>query len=207
MKIAIDLDGVIFDTENFFRANAQIYDLKHGGKGEIRREELWAQCRYDWTQAEYDEFFDICLENVLKYAPIMPLASEIIRSLAKKHELYIITNRGDMTYRELEITHDRLKQDNIDVFKKIYSHDEYSKLQRCQQEGIDLMIDDLYNNIVDISSAGIKCLYYRDLVTKTIDSPLVYEVRNWGDIARYLVENNILSADDIDVDMTMGKHN
>lgn len=203
MKIAIDLDGVIFDTENYFRTNAQFYDLKNGGEGEVKREELWAQNRYTWTREQYDEFFGLCLENILKNAPMMVNAGVVIRALAKKHELYVITNRGDMHKSEIDITYDRLKRDNIDVFTKVYFHDEYSKLDRCRQEGVELMIDDLYNNVASISGAGIKCLYYRDLVQKSIDSPLVYEVRNWGDIARYLVDNHIIDVEDLDVDLTM----
>ncbi len=201
MKIAIDLDGVIFDTENILRVNAQIYDVMIGGSGEIAREELLAEKRYAWTKKQYDDFFENCLESVLRKAPIMPHAVKIIQTLAKKHELYVITNRGDQTYKELVITHERLNDAGINVFTKIYTHDGHTKLEHCQEEGIELMIDDLYDNVKSISDAGIPCLYYCDLVNKPIDNPIVHEVRNWGDIARYFVTHGILDASDINIDL------
>ena len=199
MKIAIDLDGVIFDTETYFRVNAQLYDMSIGGTGEKRREEAMAQKRYDWTPEQCNEFFGKNVDSVLTNAPIMPLAAQIIRALAKKHELYIITSRGKMSTNELDITHKRLQTEGIDVFTQIIPYDSRSKLEHCMDLGIDLMIDDLYDNVLTISNAGIPCLYFMDMVYKPIKNPLVYEVRNWGDIARYLVENNILNLKEVGV--------
>ena len=91
MNIGIDLDGVLFDSENLFRIYSAIYNLKIDGQDMINIEELKVQNRYAWTEKQFNEFVDGCIEKVYNNSQVMPLAKEVINALKNKHKIYIIT--------------------------------------------------------------------------------------------------------------------
>ena len=183
MNIGVDLDGVLFDTENWFRTYSMLYNYEHVKKAEVDREELYFSHRFNWTDNEVDEFFDQYLEMIELEAPVMPLAKEILKRLKEDgHKLYIITNRGSKYKVEIAVTEKRLKDLGVE-FDGI-NLGIYNKAEMCKDLKIDLMIDDLYNNAEKVSSSGIKTLYFRDLVLKQFDeeNKYVHEVRNWADV-------------------------
>ena len=55
MKIGIDLDGVIFDSEKLYRVYTELYDMIELGKNSKKdNRELKFQDRFDWTDEEKD---------------------------------------------------------------------------------------------------------------------------------------------------------
>ena len=57
MRIGIDLDGVIFDSEKEFRVYSELYDmldLKQNSK--INNQELKFQDRFNWSKEEIEGF-------------------------------------------------------------------------------------------------------------------------------------------------------
>lgn len=183
MNIGVDLDGVLFDTENYFRTYSMLYNFEKIQKDEVDREELYFSNRFNWTIDEVDEFFDEYIEMIETEAPIMPMAKQILQRFKNAgHKLYVITNRGSRYNIEVEITKKRLNELGVkfdDIFLGV--HD---KAGKCKELQIDVMIDDLYNNVEKVSKEKIKCLYFRDLVLKRFDenNKYVHEVRNWADI-------------------------
>lgn len=66
-KIAIDLDGVVFDTENLYRVYTEIYDVEHFKKDSlIDNKQRIYQKRYSWTEDESKKFYDTYAHEVLK---------------------------------------------------------------------------------------------------------------------------------------------
>lgn len=197
MNIGIDFDGVVFDSEKMFRAYAQIFNLKIDGNDELDKGELKAQKRYNWNAENFEKFLDECLLDVLKNAPVMPCAKKVIGAMAKRHNLYAITSRGWLDKREIDVTEERLKEENLPFKKVIYSS--VNKLETCKELKIDLMIDDLYDTIKLLSENNIKCLYFRDYILHSCKNKNVTEVHNWGDIAVELCKQNIISKEDLDL--------
>ena len=57
MKIGIDLDGVVIDSETTFRTYEEIFDIDTlKGNNLINREEPKFQARYNWTKEQEEEF-------------------------------------------------------------------------------------------------------------------------------------------------------
>ena len=59
MKIGIDLDGVVFDSETTFRTYDEIFDvdvLKENNL--VDREEPKFQARYNWTKEQEQQFIN-----------------------------------------------------------------------------------------------------------------------------------------------------
>ena len=55
-KIAIDLDGVVFDSENLYRVYTEIYDTDiHGKDTIIDNTQRTFQKRYNWSEKEFKD--------------------------------------------------------------------------------------------------------------------------------------------------------
>jgi len=181
MNIGIDLDGVIFDSEKWFRVESCFYNEKLNDKDMINPEEIKAFKRYDWSKEQENIFLQEVLIEIEKNAPLMYKAKEVIDYFQScGHKIYIITSRGLVFPEEIKISLDRLKCEGINYEKFIHSTEDKERV--CSELGIDVMIDDYYDFAKKISEHGIKCLYFRGDTLKTINHPNVIEVRNWGDI-------------------------
>ena len=57
MKIGIDLDGVVIDSETTFRTYEEIFDIDFlKGNNLVNKEEPKFQARYNWTDKQEEEF-------------------------------------------------------------------------------------------------------------------------------------------------------
>ena len=120
LKIGIDLDGVIFDSERIFRVYAELYDiLELHQNGIIDNKEVRFQERYNWSQEIINDFMEKYHTRIIKEALFMPGAKEVIKMLKNEgHELIIITARGNKKKEHITITEDILKKNNMYIFDK-----------------------------------------------------------------------------------------
>lgn len=197
MKIGIDLDGVVIDSETTFRTYEELYDLLVlKGNNLIDREEPKFQARYNWTKEQQKDFTDKFFLQVSKESNLMSGFVAAYKYLKEQgHEFVVITARGltpDGNFmKEMEDDAKRVLNEQNIVFDKYY-WGQGDKLDVCQKENIDIMIDDDWRIIERLSSNNIKTLYFRDTNLKKIkENKFVKEVNNWGDICRYILENTI----------------
>ena len=73
------------------------------------------------------------------------------------------------------------------LFRSKYYWNIDDKLEICQKEKVDLMIDDDWKIVENLSNHHVKCLYFRDVGLKKLpESEYLKEVRNWGEVYRYI---------------------
>lgn len=188
MKIGIDLDGVVIDSEATFRTYEEIFDLdKLNGNNLINREEPKFQARYNWKDEEQKEFIDSYFMAVSKESPLMAGFIGVYNLLKKENiEFIVITARGGLGGNEMKADAERLLNKYNIKFDKYYWKQD-NKLDICLKEEIDLMIDDDYKIIEKLSNNNIKTLYFRDTGLKKLEeNEYIKEVNNWGDIYRYI---------------------
>lgn len=191
MKIGIDLDGVVLDSETLFRTYEEIYDIEVlKGNNLIDRQEPKYQERYNWNETQKKEFIQKYYLEVAHQSQFMPGFKVIYEKLRKQgHEFVVITARGGHIKEMRDIAEEFFKENNIE-FDKYYWHVE-DKTSICKQERIELMIDDDWRIVEDLTANGIDALYFRDTnLVKLPENVLLKEVNNWGDIYRYFCENN-----------------
>lgn len=193
LKIGIDLDGVVIDSEQTFRTYEEIFDIEHGQNKLIDREEPKFQQRYNWSEDEEKEFIEKYMLEVSKNSNLMSGFKKVYSLLQNEDiEFIVITARGGFI-EEMKDDAQRLLNDNGIVFDKYYFK-QYDKLEVCNKEKIDIMIDDDYKIIEKLSQNGIKTLYFRDVnIKKLPENEYIKEVNNWGDIYRIII--NILKED------------
>ena len=189
MKIGIDLDGVVIDSETTFRTYEEIFaieDLNH--RKIINFEEPKYQDRYMWSKEEQQKFNEKYLLKASHESNLMSGFLPVYKKLKDLgFEMIVITARG-VFIEEMKDDAIRLLNENNIVFDK-YFWNTHNKLEICKKEKIDVMIDDDYKIIQQLSNAKIKTLYFRDTNLKKLDeTDYVHEVNNWGDIYRYFSE-------------------
>ena len=188
MRIGLDLDGCVIDSEKTFRVYGEIYGVDVINKKIAHPEEGKHFKRYDLTDEEDKYFLYNYILNAAKESNLMPGFLPVYKRLKEQgHEFIVITARGGLLPEMKDNALEVLRNNNIDVDGFYYNvHD---KLEICKQENIDVMIDDDYHIIEKISASKIKTLYFRDTNLKKLEeNEYIREVNNWGDVYRYFHE-------------------
>lgn len=189
MKIGIDLDGVVIDSETSFRTYEEIYDIDTlKGNNLIDRREPKFQSRYNWTDEQEKEFIQKYLLLAAKQSGLMSGFKKVFELLKKQgHEFVVITARGGFI-KEMKDDAIRVLEENDIKFDKYYWQIE-NKLEVCKNENVDIMIDDDWKIVKQISGSQIKTLYFRDTnLMKLEENEYIKEVNNWGDIYRIITD-------------------
>ena len=189
MKIGIDLDGVVIDSETTFRTYEEIFDIDVlKGNNLINKEEPKFQARYNWTSEQEKEFIEKYFLTVSKESNLMSGFIGVYNLLKEQgHEFIVITARGGFI-KEMKDDAIRLLNENNIKFDKYYWKVE-DKLEICKKENVDIMIDDDWKIIKKLADNQVKTLYFRDTnLMKLEENEYVKEVSNWGEIYRYIKE-------------------
>lgn len=189
MKIGIDLDGVVIDSETTFRTYEEIFDIDIlKGNNLINKEEPKFQARYNWTNEQEKEFIKKYFLKVSKESNLMSGVIGIYNLLKEQgHEFVVITARGGFV-KEMKDDAIRLLEENNIKFNKYYWEVE-DKLEICRNEKVDIMIDDDWKIIKRLADNEMKTLYFRDTnLMKLKENEYIKEVNNWGEIYRYIRE-------------------
>lgn len=190
MRIGIDLDGVVFDSEKEFRVYSELFDmidLKQNSKTDNRK--LKFQDRFQWTQKETEDFLKKYHKQIIEESNFMPGVKRILKLLKEEgNSLILITARGGINKDMIKITEERLKENGMDIFDKYYWATE-NKEEVCKEENIDIMIDDFCKNCESIANSKIKTIYLKDAPSYDLEENKYIKVLyNWGEIYRYIKE-------------------
>ena len=192
MKLGIDLDGVVYDSEKDFRIYSELYDmLDLNQNSKIDNTKLAFQERFNWTDEQIENFLKKYHEKIIKESNYMPGAKEILKMLkAEGYELIVITARGGLNKKMIDVSKDRIKNDKMDIFDKYYFATE-NKDEVCENEKIDIMIEDSPKNCIKIANKKIKTIYLKDAPSIALEeNEYIKTMYNWGEIYRYLKEKN-----------------
>lgn len=191
MRIGLDLDGVVIDSERVFRTYNEIFEIEKNMDKLVDKSEAKFQRRFNWTLEEQLEYTNKYFVKSVENSNLMA-GFKIVYDLLKQEdvELIVITSRGIAPrgnfIQEMEDNAKKLLADNNIIFDKYYWKQK-DKLEACQKENIDLMIDDDYRIVSKLAENGIKCLYFREAGIKKVENnENVIEVHNWGEIYRII---------------------
>ena len=190
MKIGIDLDGVVFDSEKEFRVYSELYvmiDLQQNSK--VDNQELKFQDRFRWTQVQIEGFLKKYHKQIIVESNFMPGVKRILKLLKQDgHSLILITARGGMNKDMIKITEERLKETGMNIFDKYYWATE-NKDEVCIKENVDIMIDDFYQKCRSIANSKKKTIYLKDAPSYDLEeNDYIKVLYNWGEIYRYIKE-------------------
>lgn len=185
MKIGIDLDGVVIDSETTFRTYEEIFDIDYlKGNNLVNQKEPKFQARYNWTKEQEKEFIEKFFLKVSKESNLMSGFISVYNLLKEEgHEFIVVTARGGFI-KEMKDDAIRVLDENNIKFDKYYWQVE-DKLEICQNEKVDIMIDDDWRIIKKLADNQVKTLYFRDTnLMKLEENKYIKEVNNWGEVYR-----------------------
>lgn len=187
MKIGVDIDGVVFNTELLWVTHAEIFDvdvLKRNSL--VHRDEVRVQEKYDWTKEEFDEYMKNHLH--LDDFDLVPGAKIVLDKLIEAgHEIVFITARKN-DKRTRKVTLRKLKKEKI-KFDKIFWN-EKDKIQTCLNEKVDVMIDDNFHICEGLSKNKIMSLCLNSKHDRAPENKYLKYLHNWGEIYRAIYNLN-----------------
>ena len=121
MKIGIDLDGVVIDSETTFRTYEEIFDINTlKGNNLINREEPKFQARYNWTEEQEKEFIEKYFLQISRESNLMSGFIAVYNLLKDAgNEFVVITARGGFV-KEMKDDAIRILEENNIKFDKYY---------------------------------------------------------------------------------------
>lgn len=189
MNIGIDVDGVLLDFEERFRYKAEIFDYLEKKNNKVKDKESYIiEEKYNWSKYDWNIFANKYLIKLSKDSNIIPGVKEVINLLKiDGHKLFIISARGTEFEDMITIVSEKFEKENL-KFDKYYWKTK-NKLEIIQKEKIDIMIDDNPNICKRLSNDNVKTIYFRNAYGKKLEeSQYLKEVKNWGEIYRYIQE-------------------
>jgi len=187
MKIGIDIDGCITDSEKYMFDYASKYAVENNLQCRVKNPKspcMEGECgTYGWNDHDTFAMLDIYWNEFLKSYP-RPFVAEVIKKLKSEgHEIIIITARSNgstwSTTKERdyveESTKKLLKRHKIKYDKIYFGKD---KAEVIKQEKIDLHIDDMPKNIVDLSKI-VPVVIMNTIYNQDLNIENTYRVYSW----------------------------
>ena len=184
MKIGVDFDGVIIDTERNLKFWADYYSYfkLNGMTRKTGRYTAQEKC-FDWNDEQIKTFYKKYYIVASKNAPFLPGVKEVCEQLKKQgHEIYVITAResNNGQFDETIYAKRRIKELGFE-FDGIY-FDVFNKPEKCRELGIDIMVDDGPQNVEMFAGTEILTLYFKDVQIQNITAPNIKKIDTWMDI-------------------------
>ncbi len=159
-RIGVDFDDVLAD---FCRYIVAMYNAKHGTSHKVETmDEIYLDKLWGGSREEAVDFVNDYFPFTGETPPIKGV-KEALETLAKDHELILITGRPETA---MEVTHGWLETHLPGIFKTTYFTNQFtdpekmSKAKFCKAHGIDVMIDDFRGTALDMAAAGIPVLLF-----------------------------------------------
>lgn len=174
------------------RTYAELYDLlilrKNGVKNSRQFDYLK---RYDWTDEEKKNFIDRYLVYAtINSTPLIPLVKEMLELFQLEgYEFLFITARGLLKKETKEAVIQVFQKNNIPIDNIYWGVKD--KVSKCDELGIDIMIEDNPSTCKLLRDNKIKTLYFRDKDNEKVQNDeFLTEVSNVGEICRYIFTSN-----------------
>lgn len=193
--IAIDIDEVLAAFAESF------VDFSNKKWGTHLKPQDWTE---DWAEIWKIDFEEatkreqiIYKSDIFSRAKHNPRASNVLKGLAKKYKLVIVTSRHRAVTKD---TLDWIQKHFSDLFEEIHFAGFYDDLEKhplerlkatkaeiCQQIGADYLIDDNPKHCIATANAGITALLFGDYIWNRVnDLPSgVIRVKDWLAVLEY----------------------
>lgn len=192
MVIGIDIDDTLTNTSELLLAYAQKYDYEVLKRKEtLDKRKVYSiinggslEYGMNWTKKQADDFKDMFHSLVLENAPIKPFAKEVIHQLiGEGNQIIFVTARnniGDRIKDSYMTSKKLLDKNNIEYHKIITECND--KLLVCQENHIDLFIDDKIETCLELEKGKIHSLLMNTPFNNPKEEQNIVRVFSWIDL-------------------------
>ncbi len=191
MKIGIDIDDTLTDINEELENAALEYANQLGKKVKDvtdlvdKNDGNIYEVKYGFSYEELKYFLKDIQESIIGKAIPRENAKETITKLKKVgYEIYIITARDSEFHDDpYTLSKEWLDKNNIEYDKLIVNARD--KAQICQEEKIDLFIDDKVSNCLDVSNIGVIAIRIANDTNKYDN---FVTLKDWNSIYEYITK-------------------
>ncbi len=163
MRIGIDIDETLTDTEKSFNNVIKKYNVKFSKKYSEK-----------WNEDEKVYLLSNFIEEILSNAVLKEGSKKAIDLLNNMgHELIVITARNNEYSNNIEAITRNLIRENKLKFSAIYFNQKI-KSDIAKKLNIDLMIDDSVEVYKNMKKENIDCILFGD------------KIQNWSEVLEYI---------------------
>lgn len=191
MNIAIDIDGVIFDSlPGFLKLIKEDYPFCS-----LKKEQLKDHALEKVLGLPSETICTLYADSLKKYTPtLIGNAPEIINSLIESGDnIYIVTSRSP---HELVLTYKHLKDAGINIRRSnniIFTGYDYKKSDLIERLNLDIVIDDNIEEYIDYEDRNIDIIIYKQPWNDSFNlgDKLIF-VRSWDEIYEFVSRKRLL---------------
>ena len=194
MIIGIDIDDTITKTTEQTDIFAKEYTEKI-----LKREfsinfdtydPMWARGAYGWSDEEDREFWNLYYVKEVEIVEPKDNSIEVIKELFNENEIILISARWDWDSGIIQKkTEEWLNNHDFKYHKLFMGHIDKRKI--CNENNINLFIDDSLKTCEEIESIGIKTLLMESRRTKEIDAGDISKVENWLEVRERIFNKEV----------------
>lgn len=189
MIIGIDIDNTITHTTEMIMHYARIFGQERGLNTIPDPSYYYLEDALGWDKEIADEFLSLYLGRI--YAEMQPKeqAIEVIRGLKREHEVILITSRNRQFPQVEEVTVNWLAQNGIVYDRLILNTTSnmhfFSKLAVCLENQIEVMIEDHYELVSEISPI-IPVIMFEYPYNRHLSSDNIIRVKHWNEVRQWV---------------------
>lgn len=188
--IGIDIDDTLTNLFDIFVS----YGFKYAHENNIVIDELFvngyeAIDTFNFSKKQDKEFQEKYLNDILTSVKARPLASEVIKKLKEKYDIYIITSRNDELLEDCKKKTEKWLKDN-EIPYDYFIYDCSNKADFCKQHNIKYMIDDNYKHCYGATKCGVKGFIFDNSFNRDYYNNKVTRVYSWGQVLYEIEKDN-----------------
>lgn len=195
MVIGIDIDDTIADTYEKIITYAQEYIIKDLKKEPVLQQitcdtHYYLKTLFNWNEGEDMEFLTEYYEKIISEVVPKTLSIDYLKKLQSEgNKIVLITARWETEHFDVkEITKMWIEKYNIPCDKLIINAE--NKLIACEQENVDVFVDDSFSNCEMVSNAGIKTFLMDTRANNNLECENFERVYSWPHLYMKLSELN-----------------
>lgn len=189
MIIGIDIDNTITHTTEMILHYAQMFGREQGLNTTPDLRYYYLEDVLGWDKRVADDFLDNYLGRIYTNMRPKDQAVEVIGELKKQHELILITSRNRKFPAVEEVTKNWLKQHGVQYDRLILNQTSnmhfFSKLDVCQENGVEVMIEDHYELVSEISP-HLPVIMFEYPYNQHLKNDNIIPVNHWREVAGWL---------------------
>jgi uncharacterized HAD superfamily protein len=188
--IGVDIDNTITHTTEMIMHYAKIYGEEQGLNTVPDLRYYYLEDALGWKTEYADDFFDKYLGRIYNEMKPKDQTVEVLSELKKQHELILITSRNSRFPQVEEVTINWLKRNKIAYDRLILNATSnmhfFSKLAVCQELQVDIMIEDHYELVSEISSILPVIMFEYPYNRHLLQSANIIPVRHWYEVKQWI---------------------
>lgn len=189
MRIGVDIDNTITHTTEMIMHYAKIFGEENGLNTVSDPNYYYLEDALGWDRDIAEHFLDTYLGHIYREMRPKDQAVEVMRKLKDDHELILITSRNQQMPEVEQVTLDWLERYSIAydglILNATPNKHFFSKLGVCLEHGIEVMIEDHHDLILELAQA-FPVIVFDYPYNRHITAENVYRVSQWPEVLEHI---------------------